>query len=56
MPAKNRRPRSRRRERRGALPHPQSHSTPKSRMDRFLDFTKIAVGLAAVFSNFFFKS
>lgn len=53
MPAQNRRARSRRRERREAVHHPQSHSIPKSRMDRFLDFTKIAVGLATVFSNFF---
>jgi len=53
MPAKKRRARSRHRERRGTVIHPQSHSIPKSRMDRLLDITKIAVGLAAVISNFF---
>lgn len=53
MPAKKRRPRPRRRERRAAMPHTKSSNTQKSRTDRVLDLAKIAVGLAAVISNFF---
>lgn len=55
MPAKKRRPRSRRRERRGAMPHTRSASTQKSRMDRLLGLAPTAIALVSAVINYFFK-